>query len=50
MRQKVAARRFWSSRAAIVIARITCGTLEKTKIENVLTRDFQKTGWARTAL
>ncbi len=50
MRQNVAARRFWSSSAAIAIAAITWGTEDSRKIETVLRRDFQNVGCASTSV
>ena len=48
MRQKVLARMFWSSIAAMKIARISCGTLESRKMLNVLRSAIQNFGWLST--
>jgi len=48
MRQKVFARMFWSSIAAMKIARISCGMLESRKMLNVLRRAIQNFGCVST--
>lgn len=48
MRQNVFARMFWSSIAAMKIARISCGTLESRKMLKVLRRAIQNLGWLST--
>jgi hypothetical protein len=42
IRQKVLARRFWSSTAAMKVAAMICGTLESRKMLIVLNSEFQK--------
>ena len=48
MRQKVLARMFWSSIAAMKIAMISCGTLESKKMLKVLRSAIQNLGFDRT--
>ena len=48
MRQKVFARMFWSSIAAMKTARISCGTLESRKMLKVLRSAIQNFGSPRT--
>ena len=47
MRQKVLARMFWSSSAAMKIATISCGTLESRKMLKVLRSAIQNFGLDR---
>ncbi len=48
MRQKVLARMFWSSMAAMKIATMSCGTLESRKMLKVLRSAIQNFGWVST--
>ena len=48
MRQKVLARMFWSSIAAMKIARMSWGMLDSRKMLKVLRRAIQNFGWVST--
>ena len=48
IRQRVLARMFWSSIAAMKTARISCGTVDSTKMLKVLRRASQNAGCEST--
>jgi hypothetical protein len=50
MRQNVLALIAWSSTAAMIVATMTCGTAERTKMLMVLRKAFQKAESVSTAM